>query len=139
MLKLSRLADSLSEDVFVAPIAAWDDFHPGDFLLTVKGAPEVLLPRCSSVLDASGGSPIPIDATVLQRISSVQEQYAKRGQRVLLLARRVVNESLLPKEFDPDMDGDIEETIDELNSDLIIVGLLGLVDPLKPSIPHVVK
>lgn len=138
MLKLSRLATPVSGDVYVSPITAWDCFQPTDYLLTVKGAPEVLLPRCRFVLNPSGGPPIPIDASVLARLSAVQEQWAKGGQRVLLLARRVVPEDQLPKGFDPQLD-EFEDTIHEFNSDLIIVGLLGLVDPLKPSIPHVVK
>lgn len=138
MLKLSRLAEPTPANVNVAPIASWDHFHPMDYLLTVKGAPEVLLPRCGYVINPSGGPPIPIDQSVLGRISAVQERWAKGGQRVILLARRVITEDLLPKGFDPQLD-EFEETILELNADLIIVGLVGLVDPLKPSIPHVVQ
>jgi sodium/potassium-transporting ATPase subunit alpha len=60
------------------------------------------------------------------------------GRRVLVLARRVVARGLLPNDTDPYGEG-FDELIDELNSELIIVGLVGLIDPLKPDIPDTVR
>jgi len=45
---------------------------------------------------------------------------------------------LLPKDIDPYAEG-FDELIEELNSELIIVGLVGLIDPLKPDIPDTVR
>jgi hypothetical protein len=40
--------------------------------------------------------------------------------------------------MDPYAEG-FDELIDGLNSELIIVGLVGLIDPLKPDIPETVR
>ncbi|TBU35112.1 sodium-potassium ATPase [Dichomitus squalens] len=134
MLKLCQSALDKSP----APIAPWDNFARSDFLLLVKGAPEVLFPRCKLVVNPAGGFPIPLSAPVSERIKRVQEQWARDGQRVLLLARRVVREDEIPKGADPQSE-EFAELVESLRDNLIIVGLLGLIDPLKPSIPDVVK
>ena len=121
-----------------APITTWDRFSPSDFLLLVKGAPDVLLPRCSFVLDPAGGEPTPLTPPVLERIAAVQEQWSRDGQRVLLLARRVVRAKEIPSNADP-QDEAFANLVELLREELIIVGLVGLMDPLKPSIPDVVK
>jgi sodium/potassium-transporting ATPase subunit alpha len=68
---------------------------------------------------------------------TIQEQWAGQGRRVLLVARRVVPREILPK-IDPHVEG-FDELVDGLNSELIIVGLVGLIDPLKPDIPETVR
>ncbi len=134
MLKLCKTVASKPN----APMAPWDNFAPSDYLLVVKGAPEVLMPCCKFVIDPSGGGPIRLTPTVLERISVIQERWARDGQRVLLLARRVVRGDELPKGYDPQRE-EFADLIEQLRDNLIIVGLVGLMDPLKPSIPHVVK
>ena len=121
-----------------APLTSWDSFPPGDLLLCVKGAPDVLLARCTHVLAPGGDRPLNLTFAARQRIVTVQEQWAAMGRRVLVLARRVVARELLPKDMDPYAEG-FDELIDELNSELIIVGLVGLIDPLKPDIPDTVR
>ena len=121
-----------------APLASWDDFSTSDFLLTVKGAPEVLIPRCKFVSNPEGGEPIPLSAQVLERVTRVQEEWARDGQRVLLMARRVVKADEVPKSADPQSD-EFDELVESFRDNLIIVGLVGLIDPLKPSIPEVVR
>ncbi|OBZ73885.1 Sodium/potassium-transporting ATPase subunit alpha [Grifola frondosa] len=78
------------------------------------------------------------DATVLARIAAVQEKWAQDGQRVLLLARRIVKEDLMPKTIDVYSE-EFAELVEEFRHDLIIVGLVGLVDPLKSGIKHTVS
>jgi sodium/potassium-transporting ATPase subunit alpha len=50
----------------------------------------------------------------------------------------VIPRERLPKETDPYGEG-FDELIDALNSELIIVGLVGLIDPLKPDITETVR
>ena len=121
-----------------APLASWDSFSPGDLLLCVKGAPDILLARCTHVLAPGGDRPLNLTFAARQRIVTVQEQWAAMGRRVLVLARRVIPRGLLPKDIDPHAEG-FDELIDELNSEHIIVGLVGLIDPLKPDIPDTVR
>jgi sodium/potassium-transporting ATPase subunit alpha len=121
-----------------APLASWDSFAPGDLLLCVKGAPDVLLSRCTHVLAPGGDRPLNLTYAARLRIVAIQEQWAAQGRRVLVLARRVIPRDLFPKDVDPYAEG-FDEVIDGLNSELIIVGLVGLIDPLKPDIPDTVR
>jgi sodium/potassium-transporting ATPase subunit alpha len=139
MLKLSKISPDYSTKVFQpAPIASWDDFSPSDYLLTVKGAPEVLFPRCSYVVAPGGGPPIPLTPPVLARIVAIQESWASQGRRVLVLARKVVKEEEVPKEAQKNSHT-FQELVNDLNEDLVIVGLVGLIDPLKDDIVDTVR
>ena len=138
MLTLSEaIPPTDNEGPLPTPLASWDSFAPGDFLLCVKGAPEVLLGRCSHVISGAD-RPLFLTYAARQRIVAIQEQWAAQGRRVLLLARRVVPRDALPKEIDPYSD-EFNALVDGLNSDLIIVGMVGLIDPLKPDIPDTVR
>ncbi|KAH9955497.1 sodium-potassium ATPase [Russula dissimulans] len=137
MLTISEMMPSTDESL-PAPLASWDSFAPGDLLLCVKGAPDVLLTRCTHVVAPGGDTPLTLTYAARERIIAVQEQWAAQGRRVLVLARRVVARNLLPKHIDP-YEEDFDELVDELNSELIIVGLVGLIDPLKPDIPDTVR
>ena len=138
MLQLSELSSAYVDGPVVAPLAPWDNYSRGSFLLSVKGAPEVLMPRCSYVLDPSGGPPISISPSIREIITNVQENWSRTGQRVLLLARRIVRDSWLEEETDRNSQ-EFAEVVEEYNRDLIIVGLVGLIDPLKPDIKHTVR
>ncbi|SRR5216684_7434189 len=139
MLTLSEAFPPIDESgPLPAPLAAWDSFGPNSLLLCVKGAPDVLLSRCTHVLSPGGDKPLHLTYAARQRIVVVQEQWAAQGRRVLLLARRVIDRDLMPKHIDPNAEG-FDELIDGLNSELIIVGLVGLIDPLKPDIPDTVR
>lgn len=78
----------------------------GDRLL-VKGAPEALLPRCRAVEGAA----------------SVLEALAARGLRVLAVAQRDLTPSSAAEAADPEA----------LETDLDLLGLVGLEDPPRPS------
>ena len=114
------------------------DFEDDDFLLTVKGAPDVLYQRCSSVVDPAGGPPIILDEAAMTSILKVQEKWAAQGRRVLLLARRTISRDQLSKDILPQSQ-EFADMINELNRDLTIVGLVGLIDPLKEDIVHTVR
>jgi sodium/potassium-transporting ATPase subunit alpha len=65
-------------------------FDEEDSLLLIKGAPDILLPNCSSTLQPDG-TVAPLDDEFMARISHLQETWASSGgQRVLLLARKIV-------------------------------------------------
>jgi sodium/potassium-transporting ATPase subunit alpha len=121
-----------------SPLASWDSFAPGDLLLCVKGAPDILLTRCTHVIAPGGDRPLNLTYAARQRIIAIQEQWAAQGRRVLVFARRVIARDLLPKDINPYEEG-FDELVDRLNSELIIVGLVGLIDPLKPDIPDTVR
>src|ERR1700722_176248 len=100
-------------------------------------APDILSRRCACYANAEGVTS-PLDAPALTNISAIQEDFAGRGQRVLLLAKKVVSPADLDKELmaDPTM---LEERLLTLITDLVIVGLVALVDPPREDTPETVR
>ncbi len=86
----------------------------GKQFLLVKGAPEVILERCS-LQQTADGQPVPLDR---ERFVAEGDRLASQGERVLALARledlRVQAGSLAPA---------------DLPSNLVLLGLIGLLDP----------
>ena len=85
--------------------------------LFVKGAPDVLLARCSSW--HAGGSEQTLDASSRQRIDADYQAFGEQGLRGLLIATR----TLPAGNFDAA--GDLSSWVGEL----CFVGLVGLMDP----------
>ncbi|KAF8603003.1 sodium-potassium ATPase [Ceratobasidium sp. AG-I] len=133
MLKLSKLVGQSTSSDLPAPLVQSDAFNPTtDYLLTVKGAPDVLFPRCGSVLSPTDGEVLDLTPERLERITALQTRWAARGRRVLMLARKIIRGD--------DLNGPIgDDTIAEVNWKLTIIGLVGLIDPLKPDIIETVR
>ena len=85
----------------------------------VKGAPDVILGRCTHV--ARGGAVAPIDDAARREITAEMQAMAGRALRVLAAARRDVeraSEGL---------------SAEEIEADLVFVGLAGMYDPPRPE------
>ncbi|GAA5838707.1 hypothetical protein JCM9279_003834 [Rhodotorula babjevae] len=105
--------------------ALFDGDEYSNQVLLVKGAPDVLMPRCSSIL-RTDGSVEPFTADAAASLVALQSRYAALGQRVLLFAKRAV----LPKHT-ADLIGTEEDKLTALVESLTVVGLIALVDPPK--------
>jgi len=101
-----------SERLFAASLNAKD----GAQHAFVKGALERLLPMCSSMATPDG--PVTLDHTVLE---SQAQMLASRGYRVMALAAGVI--ALGPREV----------FSEEHLRHLTLIGLVGLIDPLRPE------
>ncbi len=88
----------------------------GQHVMLLKGAPDRVLERCSAQLDAEG-SPRPLDTGYWQ---AAVERLSAEGLRVLAAAAR------------PGPAGMTEFNHDDL-ADLLMVGLVGIVDPPRPD------
>lgn len=92
--------------------------------LVVKGAPEVVLPRCTRV--RTGATPDPaLTDEVRERADRTVHDLAGQGLRVLVVARRD-----LP-EHPPDMEDAVEG--------LTLLGFLGIADTPRPQTPYLVR
>ena len=90
-------------------------------LVVVKGAPDVVLARCTTVLEAEGA--VPIDEPRRAELVAANEALGSEGLRVLALAT-----TELP--VDPnDYEGDLSSELDGLQ----LVGLVGILDPARPE------
>lgn len=89
--------------------------HQGGHMALVKGAPDMLLEKCSYILWE--GKVVPFTGTLRHRVQCENEEMARGALRVLGLAYRDVkpNENM--------------ENQESVESHLIFVGLAGMIDP----------
>lgn len=131
-MKLFKASASFS------PILASDAFDPAsNYLLLVKGAPDILIQRCSSILGANGQA-LPLQGEVLDALTSYQRQMASEGQRVLLLARRILTAAQITPEALASRFVMADATM-AANEDLQVVGLVGLLDPPRHDTAETVR
>ena len=97
--------------------------NAGRWIAYTKGAPESLLPHCTRQWLPGGDAPLTPDAVLAQA-----DALAAQGLRVLALARRT--HAQLPP---PDA------SVDEVESGLCLIGLIGLIDPPRPEAAAAVR
>jgi Ca2+-transporting ATPase len=88
----------------------------------VKGAPDQLLARAATVLDADAGA-VPADGEFRERYLAENQRLGEQGLRVLATARKDFD----PAAFDPAAD------LLPLVGDLELLALVGIVDPPRPT------
>ena len=86
-------------------------------LMTMKGAPEVVVPLCGRIM--SGADELPLTDEAARAALETAERAAASGSRVLALARKVVDA----------VPGDPSSA----EQDLVLVGLAALRDPVRPE------
>jgi calcium-translocating P-type ATPase len=96
----------------------------GGWWLDTKGSPETVLARCTAVWTPDG--PVPLDDAIRQRMTARSAQYADRALRLLAVATR-----RLP-------DGEVPASRQDAEQDLVLIGLVGMVDPPRPQVPAAV-
>lgn len=106
----------------------------GSYLMLIKGAPDILIKRATSIFDPSQNKSVPLDAEAMHAVMDVQARWSSKGRGVLLLARKYVPVS----EHAPDSQ-EFADYISSQAKDLEIVGLVGIVDPPRPEIPEVIS
>ncbi|TGJ79196.1 hypothetical protein E0Z10_g9570 [Xylaria hypoxylon] len=111
-------------------------FKAVDTLLTIKGAPDVLIGRCSS-FTTNAGDTHAFDDDVKTAFEDLKNLYSSQGKRCILLARKVIRQADIP--FDRNTSQFEEAALQQAKTDLTLVGLLAIVDPLRPEIRDVVR
>jgi len=98
------------------------------FDVYMKGAPEVIIKRCSTILSASGDE-IPMDETMMSEFTHAYETFGRKGRRVIALATRrfeapgahfTVEDNNFPSE------------------DLCFVGIAAIMDPPRDDVPDAI-
>ncbi|MBL4608633.1 MAG: cation-transporting P-type ATPase [Pseudomonadales bacterium] len=96
--------------------------HTGDAFIYLKGAPERVLEMCANQQTIDGDQPL--NRTFwLDRI----EEMAQKGQRVLAIAVKQVSHEKM------------ELTFSDVDSDLTLLGMFGLIDPPREEAIEAVK
>jgi cation-transporting ATPase I len=96
-----------------AVLGTWD----GGNLLSVKGAPEIVLDQCTQWRRADGD--VPLDDTARRGVERVVNDLARQGYRVLAVAERAASDR-------SDLD-------DSRIRNLRLIGFVALADPVRPT------
>jgi sodium/potassium-transporting ATPase subunit alpha len=104
--------------------------------MLVKGAPDVLYPKCATVLRADG-TVIPIDSAIRIQLDLLQADWSSQGQRVLALCRK----SLPAFKVDTSTmsANDLEDVMYSELQGMTLVGLVGIRDPPRYDVKDAIS
>ncbi|BDD55455.1 hypothetical protein MAP00_000975 [Monascus purpureus] len=104
-----------------------DPADENGYLVYVKGAPDILLPKCVSYLSANGEIR-PLDQPARKMITDYQTQLSQQAERVIMLCQRhyVPRAAVGSNDF-------TDEILAECVRDLTVVGIFGIIDPPRPE------
>lgn len=132
MIRTFSLADSEGLK-YTLPLSEECHYSSKDLLLTIKGAPDVLIDRCSHFTSNSGDTTV-LNSNIRSMIEGIKDDWSAHGKRVILLARKILPAPLLTRSND--VESDIMESA---QTGLTLVGLVSIVDPPRAGIPEVVR
>ncbi|UHA74566.1 calcium-translocating P-type ATPase, SERCA-type [Paenibacillus sp. 481] len=95
------------------------------FRSMTKGAPDVLLERCTHIFQH--GRTEPLSAEHRQQIAAANKEMASKALRVLALAYK--DEPSIPADLSPDV----------VERDLTFIGLVGMIDPPREEVKEAVR
>jgi sodium/potassium-transporting ATPase subunit alpha len=98
----------------------------------VKGAPDILLPKCTSYFSAVTNEILPLDTSARAQLVTRQESWSRGGQRVILVCMRQYTP------YGPVGSTQFSEEAMHCVEDLVVIGLLGIMDPPRPEIARTV-
>ncbi|XP_059396217.1 plasma membrane calcium-transporting ATPase 3 isoform X2 [Carassius carassius] len=101
----------------------------GSFRLYSKGASEILLKKCSSILGANGEARNFKPRDRDEMVKKVIEPMACEGLRTICIAYRN-----LPCDPEPDWDNEAE-----IVTDLTCISVVGIEDPVRPEVPEAIR
>ncbi|KAG6826073.1 hypothetical protein H0H92_001227 [Tricholoma furcatifolium] len=103
-------------------------------VIFVKGAPDILVPKCTSYWSATNNDVQPLDAEAKAKLVATQEKWSRSGQRVIIVCMRHYTPyaALGSNDFAPEI---TQSGVDGLT----VVGLLGIMDPPRPETAHTVS
>jgi Ca2+-transporting ATPase len=120
MITVHDVATPRAED----PSPFTDERHKNWDVIAVKGAPDIVLDLCTKYQDMQDNTQ-PLDAEARKRILDANDAMTKDALRVLGLAYRVTKDV-------PDHQEQIKA--EELEKDLVFVGLIGMIDPARTEV-----
>lgn len=118
MTTIHALVDVRDEDI--SPFVEGRG-KPAGFVVTVKGAPDLVLERCSHYQRMDDYA-VPLDEKSRMRILQANDEMTQDALRVLGMAYRLIPE--IPDEI----------SSEALETDLTFVGLIGMIDPPRPEV-----
>ncbi len=96
------------------------DFGDGVYTQYTKGAPDVIVGKCTHYL--KDGKAVPMTEEYAAEIMAANKAMADRALRILACSQRIWTEK--PRNFEAD----------DLEQDLCFIGLSGMIDPVRPEV-----
>lgn len=97
----------------------------GRFIQLTKGAPDELLKKCSSMLTEDGV----VELTEALRAQIIKENKSMANKALRVLGAAIKETDNLPSEVSPE----------KLERELTFVGLMGMIDPVRPEVAAAIK
>lgn len=102
-----------------------DEAKKNWYAVVVKGAPDIVLNLCNKYA-AIDDSEKPLDDAKHKRILEANDTMTRDALRVLGLAYKLIPEA--PRSIGGELD------LNELENDLVFVGMVGMIDPARPEV-----
>jgi Ca2+-transporting ATPase len=118
MVTVHKVSDPHKEDI--SPFA--EDTSRELYVVAVKGAPDIVLNLCSHYYPMDNSNPRPMTILKRDEILAANDALTKDALRVLGLAYHLVDQP--PEEY----------SSDELEKNLVFIGLVGMIDPARPEV-----
>lgn len=107
-----------------------------DMVLMIKGAPDILLPRCDRYV-GEDGEVHDLEPSTRSSIEGTKDAWSSQGKRVLLLARKPLPANVMQSApYDNSFEA---EAIEHARRGLTLIALVGIVDPPRDEVPSVVQ
>ncbi len=97
----------------------------GNIVQYTKGAPDEILKRCTKYV--KDGKILPLDEAATAAILEANKNFADNALRVLAASMRLYD--AVPEDVTPE----------NLEQDLIFIGLTGMIDPIRPEVVDAIK
>ncbi|PON28873.1 Na,H/K antiporter P-type ATPase [Trichoderma gamsii] len=107
-----------------------------DYVLMIKGAPDVLLSRCSKYV-GEDGEVHEFDQAIRWSIEEAKNSWSSEGKRVLALARKVLPGSII--QTNPEDNSFEREALELARTGLTLIGLVAIEDAPREEVPSVIE
>ncbi|PMB63776.1 Potassium-transporting ATPase alpha chain 1 [Beauveria bassiana] len=110
------------------------DSQKPDYRVFVKGAPDVLLPACTSYWSRKADTILPLDAAAKVAFKEYQDRLSRNAERVIVLCEKNVTpvNAVNTNAFS-------DEIAAGAMSSLTVIGILGIIDPPRPETANTVR
>jgi Ca2+-transporting ATPase len=125
MVTIHLVDDPHPEDI--SPF--YDDKERKSFVITEKGAPDIILEQCTHYQNRNDEA-VPLNDEQRRRILAANDAMTEDALRVLGVAYRVT------RDLNDDVNGVMDE---EIEKEMIFVGLIGMIDPPRPEVPPAIE
>lgn len=102
-----------------------ENYFDDKFVSFTKGAPDIMIDKSSKII--LNGEVVDFTPELKQELLDQNNEYARQALRVLAFSYRTWDK--LPEDKDPD----------NIESDMIFIGLTGMIDPARPEAKEAIK